>query len=317
MNVLHVSDTPLSGAPHRLSKALNTYTDVLSKHITWKNKTTTKEFPAEFIGATLTMDELKAMWDWADVVHWHNRVGKTAFLQCTKFDPKSKKGVLQIHSPRESEDFSDALSYKFPLLIIGQYHPRQWPELNYIVPNIVDIFDGNHRAHHADIEHRNTSDVPTVSYAPSSTNGKGWDDKGYSIISPILKRLSLDRKIRYTLIHGRPHNVAMRMKGTSLIGIDEVVTGSYHMSSLEYLSLGIACIANIDPKTEAVIKGLTSADTIPWVKTNKTDFAGCVNHLIKDRDLAMDIGAKSRIWMEQYWNPKVTTLHYKNIYERL
>lgn len=317
MKVLHVSDTPLSGAPQRLSKALNRYTDIESKHIAWKNKTATKEFPVEFVGAILTMDELKAMWGWADIIHWHNRIGKTAFLQCTKFDPKLKKGVLQIHSPRESEDFSDALSYKLPLLIIGQYHPRQWPELTHIVPNIVDIWDENHKAHPQDVEDRYTSYLPSVSYAPSSTNGRGWDDKGYSVTSPILKRLSLERKIHYNLIHGRPHNVAMRMKAKSLIGIDEIITGSYHMSSLEYLSLGIACIANIDPKTEAVIKSLTSAEEIPWVKTNKTDFAGCINHLIKDRDLARSIGIKSRTWMEQFWDPKIMTARYKHIYEQL
>ena len=159
---------------------------------------------------------------------------------------------------------------------------------------------------------------PIVSYAPSNTNAKGWDDKGYSVISPILKKMKYAGLVDYRLINKKPHNIALMEKQLADIGIDEVITGSYHMSSLEYLSMGIVCIANIDKQTSKVLRDLTGSKKLPWYVADSKNFQSRINDLIrKDREEIKNLGAYSRKWMEKYWNQTTLCQHFTDIYEDL
>lgn len=315
MNVLHLSDTTLSGSPYRLSKLYGKYSGHNSRHIVWQRQIYNRVFPCDIVGEETSSEELyELVHKWADVIHYHNRWKRQEIFKHIPL-PKGKKEVIQIHSPRDSGDaergFIEEVRSKIPLAVIAQYHPRQWPELRFIVPNVVDIHDELHKPIVKPFR-----EMPAVAYAPSSAGGTGWDRKSYPVVNRFLRRLNLKQQIIYPRIFGLPLEECLQKKQKCDIGIDEVSTGSYHMSSLEFLSMGIATIAYIDPLTEKVVKDLTGSRKLPWVVATETSFPSVFTGLISSNSFG-EIGQKSREWMEKYWNPDVLCSHYTNMYEAL
>ena len=317
MNILHLSDTPLSGAPLRLSNLLFDHGGVHSRHVVWSHKSVQwgKDFPFDILASEMKDQPERLRWlifEWADVLHFHNRWRRQEIFKLIGEEPPKKPSVIQIHSPRLSENFSDEVGSGIPLAIVAQYHPRQWPELRYIVPNVVDI---NDRVHKRDMPELYNL-PPTVSYAPSNTHGKGWDDKGFFKTAKILDKMqNSGRIVRDFIIHSSFADTMTR-KRMADIGIDEVITGSYHLSTLEYLSLGIPCFANTDEKTEKVVKDLTGCRTLPFLKADLNTLENAITKIARKRSW-QDLGMEARTWMETYWNPQVLCSHYLKMYNSL
>lgn len=314
MKILHLSDTSLSGAPYRLATTYNKYSGHEARHIVWQRKIYNRVFDCDLVGEEMTTEEIKKWIRWADIIHFHNRWKRQEIFKRVNL-PKNKPSIIQIHSPRNPNDiekgFKEEVESKLPIAVIAQYHVRQWPELSYIVPNVIDIDDALHKP----VE-RVDRITPIIAYAPSSPNGKGWDNKSYNVVHPFLKRASLQNKMGYSRLVNLPHRICLERKQKSHIGIDEVSTGSYHMSSLEFLSMGIACVANIDPLTEKAVKDVTGALTLPWVRSTEKDFKNTLLNLINSKKY-FEVGDYSRKWMETHWNQKKICAHFTKIYEEL
>jgi hypothetical protein len=311
VNILHLSDTTLSGSPIRIVDLINKHTEHRARHIVWNKALFHRIFDTDLIGPTLGKETAQEMLDWADVVHYHNRWKRQMLFRVYQLEPPKKPSVIQIHTQREREGFTEEESSGLPIAVLAQYHVRQWPKARFVVPNVVDITDQAYLR-----KMPPAVPLPVVSYAPSSCNGKGWDDKGYSVISPVLKRLKLEQKLIYDLIVQQPHSITLQRKRNAHIGVDEIMTGSYHLSSLEYLAMGTPCFAHVDELTAAAVKTVTGADELPWIETVPHNFKSKLLELIKDRGY-VDAGAKSRAWMEKYWCPKVLCDKYVSMYESL
>lgn len=313
MNVLHLSDTTLSGAPGRLSDLLTKHSKgkIVSRHLVWNRVIFNRVFDVDFCSSEMMTSEIKAHLKWADVIHYHNRYSRQMIFTQHGIKPPKKPSIIQIHSPRESEDFSEELASKIPIAVIAQYHTRQWPEMRFLVPNVVDITHPLHCP--IDKPFRN---MPNISYAPSNIICKGWDNKSYMTVNPVLKRMAFDRIANYKRIVALPHNTCLGLKQDSDIGIDEVSTGSYHMSSLEYLSMGVTCIAKIDDLCEATIKELTGCSILPWWISSEANFATDLRNLIASKEYR-ERGLQSRLWMEKYWKPSKLVKHFSEVYNKL
>lgn len=313
--VLHLSDTSLSGSPVRISKLISKYSHTWdSTHVVWEARTGYREFETDIVGKSCDPDRLRNIIEEADFIHYHNRWRRQEIFKKLGMVPPKKPSVIQIHSPRYEKDerFDDEARSGVPIAVVAQYQVREWEsDLTYVVPNVVDIWAPEYQR----VQPAKRA-VPVVSYAPSNCNIRGWNDKGYDVTAPILKRLNLDHIINYQLIVKQPHGLAMAKKKLADIGIDEIVTGSYHLSSLEYLSLGIPCYANIDEKTESVVKTLTGCTELPWIKAGPQTFKTSLINLVKSGEWA-EMGANSRLWMENYWNPERLVNEYTSMYEEL
>lgn len=309
MKILHLSDTTLSGSPYRLSTTYNKYSGNESRHMVWQPIVRDRVFPIDLCSSELSIDEIKEWFDWADIIHYHNRYKNQMVFTKTGLAPPKKTSLIQIHSPRDSEDFKGAL--ELPIAVIAQYHVRQWPELRFIVPNVVDIYDPTHMP----IE-RPIRTAPVVCYSPSNAICKGWDDKSYATVSPVLKRMQMDREIQYQRLVNLPFTECMKLKQNADIGVDEVTTGSYHMSSLEFLSMGVPCFGKIDAQCEKVIKDLTGADWLPWLRSSETSFKSDMTTIVKGRCYA-EIGRSARAWMEKYWDPNDICDFFTDLYKGL
>jgi len=313
VKILHLSDTTLSGSPIRLSKLLQKCGGVESRHLVWTPTVGYRTFETDLVGREMQRDDLHHwIYEWADIIHYHNRWRRQEVFQFLGSPPPKKKAVIQIHSPRhEGESFEDEARSSIPLAIIAQFHVREWPEASFVVPNVVDIEAPEYRRIQPGL-----SKIPVVSYAPSNWNAKGWNDKGFPAVAPVLKKMKLENFIRYQQIVSRPHKDVMLLKRLADIGIDEIVTGSYHLSSLEYLSLGVPCFANLDDETTSVVKELTGADTLPWLKADKASFPRILRELVKSQ-MWQVYGDRSRAWMETHWSPAFLVSQYRELYESL
>lgn len=319
MRILHLSDTPLAGSPIRISSLLAKYGGVESRHIVWRDKLGFRDYGCDIAGNKAELATLRYMiYEWADILHYHCRWKRQEVFKALGTPPPNKPSVIQMHSPRyEGEDFSEEVQSGIPIAVIAQYHVRQWPEHKYLVPNVVDIY---HKDYTPDFEGREiafkTTGLPVVSYAPSNTTAKGWADKSYDTVAPVLKRMRNRGEIHYQLLQQMPFEKVIAEKKYSDLGTDEVSTGSYHLSSLEYLSLGAACIANIDALTEKAIKDVTGASELPWIRATKDSFETTLRMILHDK-LWTKLGEDSRKWMENYWNPPHLCSHYLRMYEDL
>lgn len=311
MNILHLSDSTLSGSPIRIVDLINKYSEHRARHIVWDEKTGFRTFKTDLVGPKMAREEIEGFFGWADVIHYHNRWKRQKIFSTHHLAPPGKPSVIQVHSPRETEGFHEEERSGLPIAVIAQYHVRQWPTASYIVPNVVDIYDSAYQR-----EPIPDRKIPVISYAPSNCNSKGWDDKGYAVVAPFLKRLHLNNVVYFQLINQKPHDVAMTLKRGADIGIDEVVTGSYHLSSLEYLSLGVPCFAHIDDQTKKVLQELTGAAELPWIEANRGNFQSTLLKVVREKSWKA-LGDMSRTWMEKHWSPEFLVGQYIEMYEDL
>lgn len=317
MKVLHLSDTPLSGSPIRISNLLNRIGNsgeaaykTNSIHLVWHPTWGFRDFGADVVSSKLDRAQIATYLEWADVIHYHNRYERQLIFTQTGLKPPKKPSVIQMHSPRKSEDFSGEVKSGVPIAVIAQYHVREWSELKFIVPNVVDIDLPEYKKFYL------VNTLPIVSYAPSNCNLKGWDDKGYNIVAPVLKRMALASQIQFQLIVNQPHSQCLELKRFADIGIDEVVTGSYHLSSLEYLAMGTPCFANIDELTRKAIVEVTGAEKLPWEVCKPHEFESKMRSMVMFKSYVEE-GKRARRWMDNYWNPEFLYLKYVDMYRSL
>ena len=100
----------------------------------------------------------------------------------------------------------------------------------------------------------------------------------------------------------------MREKQRSVLGIDELVTPSYHRSGLEFLSQGTPCLCSVGAAAERALKDATGATTMPFLNYGLKDARAAVERfaLGDPRHYAAQAcyGADARAWIERHYAPK-------------
>ena len=242
MKIIHLSNTPLSNSPANLAQIQN---DAGHEAIVLLNQQSNKN--KVFVGGTLwstySAEELEALFTEADIIHMHNFAWSQMIFACHPHligIAKSKKCLIQYHSPRDShESFEDTISnpfFKGRRAVVAQYQVRQYPEAEFIVPNVLPLHDDVFKPVERDWNNQ------VISFAPSNVNLRGWDDKGYSQVQPILWRIAQQHRAITEVIVNTPYEETLIRKKWATIGMEELVTGSYHLSMLEYMAMGCATL---------------------------------------------------------------------------
>ena len=322
MKIVHLTENPIAGAPLNLSRCLNKYqgSRVSSRHIAQSDRNENRIFGQDIIIDSTPYHELRQVLEQADVIHFHNFY-KNQHLFRKHPDlwevVMGKKRVWQVHSQRSISwvRLTDALEDPhMKKLVIGQYHPREWPECE-VVPNIIDIWDERLMP---DWSVKN--EKPRVVYSPSRINCTGWDNKSYTEVLPALQELVDAQIITAEVIHDTPYDECLSRRKKADIGIDEISTGSYHLTSLENLSLGLVTIAGLDRIQIRTLCDLVGCleESLPWVIANPKNLEGKILETITDKNERLHLKrTRSRDWMMKYWDPGITTRRFVDIYERM
>jgi hypothetical protein len=101
------------------------------------------------------------------------------------------------------------------------------------------------------------------------------------------------------------------------IAIDEVVTGSYHMCSLEALSQGLATVAALDDLTVDALERVTGTREHPWVVARLDSLERRLRELCDDPAYLQARREQSRAYMVRYWHPRRLVENMRAIYARV
>jgi hypothetical protein len=322
MNILHLSNTPLSNSPANLAK-IQDAAGHQARVLLHRQNNVNKVFVGGELWNTMGSEQISEAIKAADVIHLHNFAWEQELF---KAHPgliplaQRKRCLIQYHSPRNStESFETTIKdpfFKGRKAVIAQFHVRQYPEAEHIVPNVLPINDPVYMP----LASRPDGMRRVVSYAPSNVNLKGWEDKGYALTTEILRRLEHAYGIQADIIVNTPYSEAMLKKKWADVGIDEVITGSYHLSFLEYMSMGVVAVGRMDDATRAAMSfviGWDAVNELPSINTNINNLEQSLLSVLRYRDDLRAQGAKCRQWMEQHWNPERFVKYYEEIYAKL
>lgn len=331
INCLHISYTPLAGAPIRLTNALNKHTNIKARLIDFNpNQYGERVFEEDLIWQKNKEECLELIKN-ADIIHFHHWMllddnnFKINFLKEAK---KNCKFVRQFHS---QINFITAGDEKLKEIIMNETIPYSAlpgnsysafpktviphsPERGFlnakVVPNIIPINDEEYKPL------KTNNDKPVIFYSYTFNNkgfSKRWDTKGYPEVSKLLERFRDFANI--VKITNTPFEQCLKLKRESDIVIDDIVTGSYHLTSLEALSQGKPTAAYLDNRTQFILRELTGAKELPFVNVKLEEAKYVLEELCKDKKLREEIGDYSRKWMEKYYNDKDLVKIYKKTYE--
>jgi len=319
MKVVHLAMTPLAGAPIRLVQALNACTAVSARLVNLN--------PGAYGSRTFDEDldfsrdralAVELLHD-ADLVHCHHWMD----LRCNPFGVDlSRKTVLrQFHSEpgfvahHAGVAVQTILDDPLPQVVIAQFHERLYPRARP-VPNLINF----------DAIEQTLRQVPApdgrqpavVSFAPTSDVAAGadrWNTKGAPETLAMLHRLSAAHGFVVDAFNHVPHGESLRRKASADLVIDELVTGSYHLSGLEALALGRPTLGYLDARMVAVLAALTGSDALPWVNLHLGVMADILPDLLQDRALCREVGRNSAAWMREHWATARMVSHFVRVYE--
>lgn len=326
LNVVHLSLTPLAAAPIRQCKALNLLEGVNARLVQFNEEGYGKyNFEKDLIWEKDKKLATELIME-ADILHFHNYVR----LDSMEFSPidfkklwsEGKPIIRQFHSNPEliarmtNMSPDDVSKCPLPKLTLGQYHERYYPTAK-IIPNVVFFPDK--------IIEKNYN-VIRIGYSPSnyrSSYEHRWDTKGYPETVRVLKKFiryakkNKKIKIEVDIITGVDHAECLRRKQLCHITIDDLVTGSYHMSCLESLSLGSVALTFMDDRVIKTVKDITGRDDFPAINTRLEDLCDILYFLVCNPKVVEQLGKYSFNWMCDYWKPTNIATQLVGIYNEV
>ncbi len=316
MRVVHITMTPLAGSPIRIVKALNAHTEVTARLVNLKpNAYGTRTFPEDLLWSADHEEAIELIGK-ADILHFHHPfpVDEENNPFCFNFKshaPKSCRFVRHHHSVRNTayKRHHDESVDLFEL-VVPHSAERYFPQAR-VVPNIIPINDQDYQP--VDFAQKATS----ISFSPSSNRSRWadrWETKGTPEVLRMLRRLRKKTGIELNIAQNMPHQECMALKQKSMLAIDDLVTGSYHLSALESLSQGVPVLCYTDDRAQDVLRDITGANRLPFINTHIDDAAGILENLIGERELIKELGNSSRAWMEKYFCPERLSAHYADAY---
>ena len=308
--------TPLAGAPIRIVNALNKHTNIKARFVNFSpDEYGARTFPEDITFAN-NREFIEFLISEADIVVAHHPIG----LRENKFGINFKdiaksscKFVQHFHSNYYSYHMeSPCLKGYDAYCVIPHYPERSFLGLE-ILPNIIPINDNEC------IPVNMHNKVPKVVFSASIRNKRfssRWGTKGYVEVSRKMKKLSKKYRFEYSEIFDRSYHEAMKTKQESDIVIGDIVTGSYHLTELEGLSMGKCVFCNLDGRSVQTLMSEFACKDIPFVNVSLDELDDILYQVI-NKKLYKRIGEFSRIWIEKYYNDKYLIQRHVNFYNKV
>lgn len=323
MKIAHISITPLAGSPIRIINAINKTSTFQARLITFDIQAYGERVFENDLDWKKQREESISVLESADILHFHHFFDFTNNVFNIDFTKFKGKKIRQYHTSPYTIAKNigiipeNIINDEIPQLVISQFHERYYPRA-VLVPNIIPIFDQDYSPALNDFP-KSSKYIFFSPTASISVFDSRWDTKGapetIKLVNQIVQNTALDLEV----ISNQPHKKVLHAKKNSYISIDEVVTGSYHISSLESLSQGVPTLCYLDKRTEAIVREITSCyeDPLPWLNFHLTKMDRPIKKLINDINLRNELGKNSRQWVEKYWNEGEMIKFYLNAYINL
>ncbi|MFZ5425544.1 MAG: glycosyltransferase family 1 protein [Thermodesulfobacteriota bacterium] len=318
MRAVHFSITPLAGMPVRLVQALNRHTGVDARLVDLKRFGL---YDHDLVFQESPDEAWDLAWE-ADVIHLHNYLdydskafGRIDFGELAR---AGKRVVRQFHS---SPDLvaqvmgitpETLLGQDIPCLAIAQYPERLYPKA-MVVPNFVpeneDAYLPSSKTPRWDIFYSPTKDF--------SAWADRWSTKGMPEAVEVIEGVARRTRAAIRVVTGVPLAEALADKRLSRIVVDDLVTGSYHLTGLEGLAQGKCVLSFLDERSLALLRHFSGTDRHPFVNCRLEDAGEVLDHLAGEHALTRELGARGRQWLVEHWAEERMIRHYEHVYELL
>ena len=263
--------------------------------------------------------ELERLLQTSDVLHFHMTADE--HLRLGPFlvaDHLAGKAV--VHHEHGHHDFrSDPERFRAKYRALGRKNLlvstpdllRMMPEARW-QPNLVPEQDPLLRP----VE-RELSGPLLVAHSPTRKDLKNTDE----LVSVVDELGRQGLELRLDLIDNVPNSECLARKQAAHVLFDHM-QGYYGVSSLEGLSQGLAVIAGLDAWNRAQVAefaGVSSEQgALPWVVARDgAELAQRLRELARDRERCREIGAASRLFVEQRWSEAKVAGHLADFWDAL
>jgi hypothetical protein len=316
--VVHFSRTRLAGAPVRLVQALQRHTDCSARLVDLVRWGT---FDHDVVFAE-DPDVAVELAEKADIIHLHNHLDLNScdfspidFLSLKK---RGKFFVRHFHSTPMlvaqvmGISVPEVLNDSIPSIVIAQYPERFYPRAR-VVPNIIP-------QDCPDYLPTPMPDTFSIVFSPTwggSAWSSRWDTKGAPEVLRLLRQVGRRTGCVFRYVTGQPLKRVMEEKRNSSVVIDDLITGSYHLSGLEGLCLGRPVLGYLDARVQAVLQEISGSRSCPFVNVRLEDALEVLTHLSEHPADAAETGRAGRQWVENHWTDRVLVGHFVDVYEKL
>lgn len=317
VNILHISPTPLVGAPGKISRLLSQEENYHSTCLVVSDYP--KPLDGKFLSDSILWNQerpeinklAKRLIKQANIVHIHNLLPKTTVDVIVSHE-NNPRYIYHVHSPpREGPIYcgqEKELPFSFSAkLVVGQYQPRHF--VDYIpVPNLVDL-----QPTRAPLRH---GECPRVLYSPAHRRSGRWNCKISDALDDAINTLHRANLIEAVVPDDPlPPNELMALRRTTHISIDEITTGAFHRITLEALCAGNVVVNNADFFSIAMLRSATGADKDPpFVRCNEGNVFECLRDLVSDPLRILALQEKSEEYFLKYLMPDKLIHRYTDVY---
>ena len=318
MRVIHFSITPLAGMPIRLVQALRRHTGIDARLADLQRFGL---YDHDLVHAESPEEVRELAWS-ADVIHLHNYLD----LDSTQFSgvnfralARAGKAVIrQFHSSPEliaevmGIGVRELLEQPLPALAIAQYPERLFPRAR-VVPNFVPEHDPAYLP---------CGEPPLwdVFFSPTKTISAWedrWSTKAMPEASEAIRRAAERTGCRPKAVTGLPLAEVLELKRRSRIVVDDLVTGSYHLTGLEGAAQGKCVLSFLDERSLVLLERFSGSHGHPFLNVRLEDAEQALEELLSQPALVEAAGMQAREWMERHWREERMVLHYEEAYELL
>lgn len=321
LNIVHISKTPLVGAPSKLAKALS----MLGHNAI---SIALNDYPSKgslfgmFTESSLVWDEsqkdilnlINRVVVEADIIHVHNDIPDEKVDWLLKNAPNAHY-VYQVHSPlREGPlyvDRADDIDLPFEAkLVVGQYQPRHYPD--YIpVPNIV--LDA------PSIRRLQDNEKLRIIFSPTHSRNGRWNAKYSEQLEKAIASLVQIGLVEIVYPQTPVHPFAlMAMRRTCHITIDEIMTGAFHQVSIEGMCAGNVVINRADWFSNSMMANTNnSGEFPPFVYADESNIADVLMEIADSPDKVRSIQDATNKYYLQNMSPMALVKKFEDIYAKL
>jgi len=304
LNIVHISPTPLVGAPGKIAIAQK-YKGNHAIAVALSDYPQGGPLAGKFLANTLMIDEftrdyIESSIRAAAFIHVHNFLPPSELKWLKKLN-SSAVYVYQAHSPlREgplyTERAGEYSEIDFQLkLVVGQYCGRFYPTFTP-VPNLVLAPPS--------IKLRQKGEPLRVMFSPTHRQIGRWNSK-YS--KGLEEALAAYAKLDMVELVSPPKPVGpetlMELRRSCHVTIDEISTGAFHMVSLEGLCAGNVVINRADYFSRATYAGFCEGTMPPFLYADDSTIGEVLLHLIKSPDETARLQMQSYEYYVKYCNP--------------
>lgn len=319
--VLHISPSPLVGAPNKICESLNRYTDYYGVFIALN------DYPGDMKGKfsnDLVMNDnrnegfIYDLLKTARIIHIHNYLDENftkKLLTIIASRINQPKLIYHVHSPlREGPVFFEMAKYgglNFDKkLVIAQHFSRVYPDYT-IVPNIVTLKPS--------LNLLENDEKPKIIFSPSHSRiGGRWGDKVSDELACALDGISKLKMADVFNITKMPAYELFSLRRNMHITIDEIVTGGYHQVSLEALATGNVVINKADYFSCKQLEAISNnKEYPPFVYADNESIFIILKELLNDRERIRLIQQQSYDYFIENLKPENMISYFTKIYDEV